>query len=70
MSQLEHDPLGYNLLKLSMPLPLGKISLAININRKLVTINAKSTGMILNLFIKTGNDNSLSVNSTRSLYIN
>ena len=39
---------------LSTPLPLGPISLAININRKLATINAKSKGTILNLFIKTG----------------
>ena len=39
---------------LSTPLPLGPISLAININRKLATINAKSKGSILNLYIKTG----------------
>ena len=31
------------------------ISLGIDINRKLVTIFVKSKGMILNLFIKTGN---------------
>ena len=38
-----------------MPLLLGMILLAININQKLPTINAKVKDMILNLFIKTGN---------------
>ena len=42
-------------------------SWAININRKLVCNNAKSMDMILNLFIKTGNDYSLAVNNTESL---
>ena len=37
---------------LSTQLPVGAILLAININRKLATINAKSKGTILNLFIK------------------
>jgi len=38
-----------------MPLLLGMILLAIDINQKLPTINAKVKDMILNLFIKTGN---------------
>ena len=41
--------------ELSTPLPLVAILLAIAINRKLITINAKSMDIILNLFIKTGN---------------
>ena len=44
---------------------MGTISYAININWKLVTITANP---ILNLFIKTRNDYSLVVNSTKSLY--
>ena len=51
-----------------MPLSLGAISLAIDINQKLTTINAKSNGTILNLFIKTGNDYFLAVNTTEFLY--
>ena len=39
---------------LSTPLPLAAISLAIDISRKLVTIDPKLKGTILNLFIKTG----------------
>ena len=50
-----------------MPLPLGAISLAMNINQKLVNIYPKSKGTILNLFIKTGNDYSLAVNSMHLL---
>ena len=38
-----------------MPLPLGAISLAININEKLATIASKSKGTTRKLFIKTGN---------------
>ena len=38
-----------------MPLPLGAILLDIDINWKFATIDPKSKGMILNLFIKTGN---------------
>jgi len=38
-----------------------KISLAIDINRKLITIDPKPKGRILNLFIKTKNDYSLAV---------
>ena len=40
---------------LSTPLPQGLISLAIDINRKLATIDPKLKKTILNLFIKTGN---------------
>ena len=47
---------------------MGTISYAININRKLVAINAKPMCTILNLFIKTRNDYSLVVNSTKFLY--
>ena len=50
-----------------MPLPLGAILLAIVINLKLVTIDPKLKGTILNLFKKTENDFSLAVNSTESL---
>ena len=50
-----------------MPLPLGAILLAIDINLKLVTIDPKLKGTILNLFKKTENDFSLAVNSTESL---
>ena len=39
---------------LSTPLPLGAISIAMDINWKLLTINPKLKRMILNLFIKTG----------------
>ena len=39
-----------------MPLPLGAILLVINIIPKLVTIDPKSKGTILNLLIKTGNN--------------
>ena len=44
------------------------ISLAIDFNRKLATINAKSKGTILNLFIKTGIDCSLTVKGMEFLY--
>ena len=44
-----------------------QLGTAIDINRKLVTINAKLMGTILNLFIKTGNDYSHSKH-TESLY--
>ena len=50
-----------------MPLPLGAILLAIDINLKLVTIDPKLKGTIVNLFKKTENDFSLAVNSTESL---
>ena len=50
-----------------MPLPLGAILLAIVINLKLVTIDPKLKGTIVNLFKKTENDFSLAVNSTESL---
>ena len=52
-----------------MPLPLGAILLVIDIIRKLVTIQPKSKGRILNLFIKTGNNHSLAVNSTEFLLL-
>ena len=52
-----------------MPLPLGAILLVIDIIRKLVTIQPKSKGRILNLFIKTGKDYSLAVNSTEFLLL-
>jgi len=48
--------------------PMATISYAININWELVTINAKPMATILNLIIKTGNDNSFAVNSSESLY--
>ena len=41
---------------LLMPLPLGAILLASDINQKLATINAELKGTILNLFTKTGKD--------------
>ena len=56
--------------ELSMPLPLGAISLAIDINQKLATINPKLNGMINQSQIKgdnplpdyqTGNDYSFEV---------
>ena len=47
---------------------LGTISYAIDIDRKLITINAKPMCTFLNLFIKTKNDFSLVVISTESLY--
>ena len=55
---------------LSTPLlPMGAISSAIDIKRKLVTINPKLKGMNLNLFISlTGKDYSLVVNSTVSIF--
>ena len=52
---------------LSTPLPLAAISLAIDISRKLVTIDPKLKGTILNLFIKAGSDLSLAVNSKKFL---
>ena len=52
-----------------MPLPLGAILLVIDIIRKLVTIQPKSKGRILNLLIKTGKDYSLAVNSTEFLLL-
>ena len=39
-----------------MPLPLGAILLASDINQKLATINAELKGTILNLFTKTEKD--------------
>ena len=52
-----------------MPPPLGAILLVIDIIRKLVTIQPKSKGRILNLLIKTGKDYSLAVNSTEFLLL-
>ena len=47
---------------------LSAISTAININRKLVTIDSKLKSTILNLFSKTRNDYSLAVNNAEFLY--
>ena len=47
---------------------MGTILWAINVNRKLVTIDAKPMDTILNLFVNTRNDYALAVNSTESLY--
>ena len=47
---------------------MGAILSAIDINRKLVTIDPKLQGTILNLFIKTENDYYLVVNNTEFLY--
>ena len=52
---------------LSTPLLLDAILLTIDINWKLFTIDPKLKGTILNLFIKTGNDLSLAVNSKKFL---
>ena len=52
---------------LSMPLPLGAILTASDINQKLLKIDPKLKGTILSLFIKTGKDYSLAVNSTEYL---
>jgi len=62
------DLLTNMICNLSTPIPLGVILLAININRNLVTIHPKLKGMILSLFLKTGNDYSLAVNSMEFLY--
>ena len=48
---------------LTTPLPL-----TIDINWKLATINVKPMGMVLKLFIKTGNGYSVPVNSSEFLY--
>ena len=45
----------YTIRDLSTPLPLGSILLAININQKLVTIDPKLKGTILNLLSRAGN---------------
>ena len=42
-------------------MPRGAILLAIDINQKLLTIDPKLKGAILNLFVKTGKDYSLAV---------
>ena len=48
--------------------PMGKISVQCLQGHKHATINAKSMGTILNLFIKKENHYSLAVNCTESLY--
>ena len=53
---------------LSPPLPLGAILTAIDINQKLLKIDPKLKGTLLSLFIKTGKDYSLAVNSTASTF--
>ena len=47
---------------------MGTILWAINVNRKLVTIDAKPMDTILNLFVNTRNNYAFAVNSTESLY--
>ena len=48
--------------------PMGMNSYQCLNGHKHAAINAKLVGTILNLFIKTGNDYSLAINSTESLY--